>query len=54
MPLGPAQSLPEAFRYLDPRKPLRDAWFEAFHVPRPDKDRIQDLRDYLELTPRVS
>ncbi len=50
MPLGPAQRLSEAFRYLDPRKPLREAWFEIFHVPRPDRARLQDLRDYLDLS----
>ncbi len=47
--LAPAQILAQAFRYFDPDRPLSGEWFRAFHVPRPDEQRLQDLKDHLQL-----
>ncbi len=47
--LAPAQTLTQAFRYFDPDRPLSGRWFQAFHVPRPDEQRLRDLEDHLRL-----
>ena len=47
--LGPAPTLRQAFQFFDPDMPLKGEWFEAFHVPRPDEQRLQDLQEHLTL-----
>jgi hypothetical protein len=47
--LRPALTLEEAYRNLDPIRPLREEWFEAFYVPRPEDGGIEKLLDELNL-----
>lgn len=45
--LGPAITLKQAFQFFDPDRPLEGEWFHAFHVPRPDEQRLKDLQQHL-------
>jgi len=47
--LNSASTLEEAYRYLDPLRPLRDEWFDAFYVPRPEGSGTERLLDELLL-----
>ena len=47
--LRPAATLEEAYRLLDPLRPLQGEWLDAFYVPRPPDSRIDALLDALQL-----
>lgn len=47
--LAPATTLEEAYRYLDPLRPLQGDWLRAFYVERPPDSRIDRLLDELQL-----
>ncbi len=47
--LRPAKTLEESYRYLDPLRPLRGDWLEAFYVERPPDSRIDMLLDELQI-----
>lgn len=48
-----AQTLSEAYRVLDPLRPLDGEWFDSFYAERPESAGIQSLLDELMLDDRI-
>jgi len=46
---GPATTLKEAYRFLDPLRPLQGEWLQAFYVQRPLDSRTDVLLDELQV-----
>ena len=47
--IAPAKTLEEAYRYLNPLRPLQGEWLETFYVERPPDSRIDHLLEGLRM-----
>lgn len=47
--LAPARTLEDAYRYLDPLKPLEGLWFQSFYVERTPDSRADRLLEALKV-----